>query len=461
MNPFMNPIFLSKVLKCYLSDPNRLRRMNNEDIIKYQNKALRSMVKYAYTIPVYREKYKKIGIHPNDIKETSDIKKLPLMTKEDFRSNFPNNVISPSFNKKEGIVAATSGTTGRSLLLYFDMYTVVRSMLGFIRALNEHNINWRKTKMSLLMDLTENSFENGYMINSIFSSGRSLFSTKNMQIIDILDSPMDILNKIESFQPEAIIGYPFVIIQLAILKSKGYGKNITPKFIGTSGAFFDMYSRKHVEEIFNTKTFDIYAATEPGLIAFECRNGRYHVCSDLVYLEYLNNGSDVSFGEPGSLVVTKLYGRGTPLIRYTGMEDVVTPSKNNCTCGLSGGLIERIHGRKSSTILLNNGKMVFISLFENILGESLSEIKVNKIKRIQIVQRKIDSIKLKILFDEHLRDVGGPAENMFSTIKNKLEKRLGPDIRIDVEEVDKFDVNDPYIISNVDRRKFVEKSYLV
>ena len=461
MNPFLNPIFLCRVLKSGIVDPNRLRRMNNEDIIKYQNKALKAIVKYAYTIPMYKEKYKKIGIHPSDVKEIADIKKLPFITKEDFRSNFPNNVISPSFNRKAAIIAATSGTTGRSLSLYFDLYTVIRSMLGFVRVLKEWDIDWRKTKMSLLLDLTENSFENEYIINSIFSSAKPLIPTRNIQIIDILDPPLDIIRQIECFQPEIIIGYPFVIIQLAVLKSKGYGKNITPRCIGTSGAFFDMYSRKHVEEVFNTKIFDIYAATESGLIAFECRNGGYHVCSDLVYLEYMKNGSDVSFGEPGSLVVTKLYGRGTPLIRYTSIDDVVTPLNNDCTCGLAGGLIQRIHGRKSDSVLLPDGKMAFVSLFENILGESLSEIKVDKIKRIQIVQHKIDSIELKILVDEHLRDVGHPVDKMFSIIKNKLRKRLGPDIKIGIKEVDRFDAKDPYIISKVDRSKFVEKMYLV
>ncbi|GAI40148.1 unnamed protein product, partial [marine sediment metagenome] len=69
MNPFLNPIFLCRVLKSGIVDPNRLRRMNNEDIIKYQNKALKAIVKYAYTIPMYKEKYKKIGIHPSNVKE--------------------------------------------------------------------------------------------------------------------------------------------------------------------------------------------------------------------------------------------------------------------------------------------------------------------------------------------------------------------------------------------------------
>ena len=105
--------------------------------------------------------------------------------------------------------------------------------------------------------------------------------------------------------------------------------------------------------------------------------------------------------------------------------------------------------------------MVFTSLFENILGESISEIKVNKIKRIQIIQHKIDAIELKIMFDEQLRDIGGSAEKIFSIIQKKLQSRLGSDIKIDIKEVSKFDAKDPYIISKINRSKFVEKMYIV
>lgn len=461
MNPFLNPILLSKVIKNYFMEPNRLRRMNNDDIIRYQNKMLKSVVKYAYTVPMYREKYLNAGVHPSDIRGTVDIKKLPLISKEDFTKNFPNKVIPSSFDRKSGIIAATSGTTGRSLSLYFDMYTMIRSMLGFVRAFQEHNINWKKTKMTLLFDLSENSFENEYLLNSIFSSAKFLVSTNKMQIIDILDSPLEIIKKIDKFQPEVIIGYPFVIIQLNILKSKGFGRNIKPRYIVTSGAFFDMHSRKNVEEVFNTRIFDIYAATESGIMAFECKNGKYHICSDLVYTEFMKNGSDVCADNPGSIVITKLYGKGTPLIRYSGLEDVVTPSKNDCTCNLAGDTLEKIHGRKSNTILLPNGKMVFGSLFENIIGESLFKIRINKIKRIQIIQHKLNRIELRILFDEQLRDKCQPAENLLFTIKSKLQKRLGTNISVDVIEADRMKTRASYIVSKVDRNKFLEKEYIV
>ena len=41
MQYFMNPIFLSKAIKSYVFDINRLRKINNEELKKYQEKQIK------------------------------------------------------------------------------------------------------------------------------------------------------------------------------------------------------------------------------------------------------------------------------------------------------------------------------------------------------------------------------------------------------------------------------------
>jgi len=96
MNPLLNPVFLGRVLKSYLVDPNRLRRRTNEELEKFQNISLKKMVKYAYQTPLYRNKYKKAGINQRDIKGLNDIEKLPIITKEDIRKYSPNGIVPPN-----------------------------------------------------------------------------------------------------------------------------------------------------------------------------------------------------------------------------------------------------------------------------------------------------------------------------------------------------------------------------
>jgi len=461
MNPLLNPLILPRILKSYLEDPKRLKRIQQEDLKQYQNKSLRKVVDYAYTVPLYHEKYKKAGLHPRDIKSIKDIKKLPVVTKEDIREFSPDGIISPHFNKKTAITVSTGGSTGRSLLLYFDLYTVIKAMLGFIRALREYGVDWRKTRMSLLIDLSENSFENGYFIKSIFSALRPVISQKNMQIFDLFSDPKNVIPEIDKFQPEFIVGYPFAFIQLAIFKKRGYGKNIAPQCMISSGSYFDPYTRKTVEKVFDATLYDFYAATESGPLAFECKRGRYHVHSDLVFTEYLREGEDVSPGELGSLVVTKLYGRGTPIIRYTGIDDIVSRSNEPCDCGIISEVIERIHGRRTDSIVLPNGKLVLTSFFENIIGETVYELNSDKIRRIQILQHSINRLEIKIQIDEKLRPVGPSVEELFRILKRKLCDRLGSDIDVTITEVDSFNAKDAYLVSKIDKSKIIGDSYVL
>lgn len=461
MNPLLNPLILPQILKSYLEDPKRLKRIRQEDLEQYQNKSLRKVVDYAYTVPLYHGKFKKAGISPKDIKGIKDIKKLPLVTKEDIREFSPDGIISPHFNKKTAIMVSTGGSTGRSLPLYFDMYTVIKAMLGFVRALREYGVDWRKTRMSLLIDLSENSFENSYFIQSIFSALKPVISQKNMQIFDLFSDPLKVITEIDKFQPKFIAGYPFAFIQLAIFKKRGYGKNIAPQCMMSSGSYFDRYTRKTVENVFDATVYDFYAATESGPLAFECKHRRYHVHSDLVFTEYLRDGEDVSSGEPGSLVVTKLYGRGTPIIRYTGIDDIVSSSHESCDCGITSDVIERIHGRRTDSIVLPNGKLVLISFFENIIGETVYELNADKIRRIQILQHSVNRLEIKIQIDEKLRSVGPSVEELFGVLKRKLYDRLGADIDVTITEVDSFNVKDLHLVSKIDKSNIIGDSYVL
>ena len=103
-------------------------------------------------------------------------------------------------------------------------------MLGFVRVLYELGIDWRKNKMTLLIDLSERSFENEYFVNSTFSAIKPIFPQKNIQIFDLFKISPKVIKKIDNFQPEFIGRYPYAFTQLALCRNKGFGKNIHPRY---------------------------------------------------------------------------------------------------------------------------------------------------------------------------------------------------------------------------------------
>ena len=148
MNSFYSPVLLSKALKSYLFDINRLRNLNDAELKKYQIKSLRKVVKFAYTVPLYHDKYKKAGVHPSDIKGINDIVKLPMVSKNDMRENFPDRILPVGYNKKKAHFICTGGTTGKSISIYTDFYTMGVSATATLRETKLSNLNWKKSRFA-------------------------------------------------------------------------------------------------------------------------------------------------------------------------------------------------------------------------------------------------------------------------------------------------------------------------
>lgn len=460
MNPFFNPMFLSWILKSYLSDIDRLRTLNENELREYQDKCLKNIVKYAYSVPLYHEKYKKAGIQPTDIKGIGDIGKLPIVTKDDIKSHYPDGIISTRTRKEQLLKISTSGTTGKSLTIYSDMYDVIRWFFGYIRIIREYGINWRKDRMTIIGDFAPHTIGTGYIKRGLFSNLNNRVFFSNMQWLNTNDEAREIVKEVNLFNPEFIGGYPGMLGHLALLKENGYGKDINPKYIATIGSVLDKNLKRLIEETFNAHVFEVYGTTESGTIAFQCKHGNYHIMSDHVYLEFFRDGEPVDSREPGHMIVTRLFGRGTPIIRYNAINDIVAPLYEKCTCGMSGGLIDRIYGRDDLSLCFSGGRILLPSSISEIYSRILYELKTTKVKETQIIQHSLTKIEIQLEIDKQLKDKDPSVEKIFSIIKKGFQEKVGPEVEIIIREVEKVDKTGPRIISKLDRTKFKMHQYI-
>lgn len=453
MNSFYDLIFISKVLKNYLFNIDRQRRFNDEELSRYQNKNFKKMVQFAYTVPLYHHTYKKAGIHPDDIKSIEDIKKLPTVSKYDFKNYYPDGLVSSKIKKSKLIEVTTSGTTGKSLSLYVDMVEIVNGLFGYIRFLREHDINWRKDKLTIIGDFAPHTAETGYIFKGIQSQfGKNLF-LKNIQWLNTNDPPEKVMEEIDKFKPDFLGGYTGMLGHLALLKEEGFGQDVSPRIIASTGSSLSKSLKELIELTFNAKVFESYGSTESGPIAFQCRYGKYHIMSDYVYLEFLKDGESVESREAGKVVLTKLFGNGTPIIRYNAMNDIVAPLYEKCNCGLSGVLIDKIYGREDISLYSLDGKILLPSSFGEIFSRILYELKTNKLTDVRVIQHSLTKIEIKVVIDEKLRNVGPSVEELFSFLIRNFKEKLGAGVEIQIKEVDKIDRLKPRIISKVDKTK--------
>ena len=440
MNPIINPYNAFPLLKSYLLDQQRLQKKSPEQIRKYKDKMLQKMVKYAYTVPAYHSIYKKNGIHPSDISGIKDITKLPIISKEDIKNNFPDNIVPSNYNKKNGHIYCTGGTTGKPLCIYTDFYTIGKGAMTSLREFNLLGIAKRNLKIAHLGNF------NPYRIDLISQEHFQkhlwfLINEKNTLNIDISTPIKEILEQLADFQPDVIMSYPAIYQHLAYLKRKGFGSQLKPSLLWVGGAMLDAYTKKYVEDVFQCPLLNIYPSVEAGSdIAFECYDGTWHVNDDFFHLEVIDEHNNlVDYGKRGHIVLTRLWGRGTPIIRYAGMDDWIRlQPPETCSCGLTTSIIQGgVEGRKRANIVLPNGKIFPPGAF-CFITPVLNRLNTFKVKQYQIIQHSIHNIQVLLVIDNDLRHIGPTVETIKEEVKKAYQMKAGEGVDIQVDEVDEI-----------------------
>jgi len=461
MNPFYNPVFLGKILKRYLIDVDRLDRISEDALRRYQDTQFRRLVRFADTVPLYHEKFMQAGIDPHVITGIADVSKLPYVTKDDFKRHYPDGIISSKINKESLIEVSTSGTSGKVLPLYVDMLDIVMGLFAYMRTLHEYDLSIWKNKIAIIGDFASHTAESGYVTRGLqphFSLPRL---SKNILWLNTNDDPKTVASALDAFHPDFIGGYVGMIGHLALLKESGVGSNISPQYVGTTGTVIDPFLKSFIEKQFQTKVFEVYGATESGLIAFQCQQGSYHLMSDLVYAEFFRDGHPLKSGDAGEMIITKLYGNGTPVIRYNAINDIVAPLEKTCSCGKTGALLKKVYGRNDLALYLPDGTVMLPSSFSEISSKILYQLKTNKVKNTKIIQHDLTTLEIQVVIDDTLRSVGPSVEEIFQFIQRSFVEKVGPAVHVTVNEVDAIDTSQgPRIISKVNRSTYTIAHYM-
>jgi phenylacetate-CoA ligase len=435
-----NPLFLMRIAKSYLSERDRIFNIDNQKLKKYQDKAFKKMVKYAYHVPLYNKKFKKEGINPIEIKGIEDLDKFPLISKQDVQEHYPLGII-PKGSKPDNFWRLnTSGTTGEHFSIFRDLYSISREEIIAMRHMKLNNFNFFKDKITLIGSHDTPGRYDYAVQNGMFAKIRCLIPLKNVQYIGYFLSDTDTkIKQINNFNPKYIFGFPDDIYKLALYKERGSLK-ISPKIVATSGGDFDIKSRDFIENIFDVRVCDIYSSVELGTGAFQCEYGNYHINEDVAYFEFLDDENNkIESGKPAHLVITKFFGEGTPLIRYTGLNDILTPDFKKCSCGLNTKIISQIVGRKTSRISLPNGDFVTSYALNACLHQLLHRFNFFDIKQSKIIQEHKDKIILQLSFNDKMNDNTPLINNLFEEIRKEYQRILDYQMDVSVLKVDNIE----------------------
>ncbi|WP_298532315.1 phenylacetate--CoA ligase family protein [uncultured Algibacter sp.] len=359
--------------------------------------------------------------------DSSDWNSIPVMTKKDLQQPLSNR-LSDGFTKSNSYINKTSGSSGDPFIFAKDKFCHALTWANFIDRYSWFNINPNSSKQARFYGIPLD--KKGYYKERLkdFFSNRFRFS-----VFDLSDEQMERnLDKFKSTTFDYINGYTSSIVQLAkYLKRKSTVlKTLSTSLkacIVTSEMLFES-DKLLLESQLGIPIINEYGAAELGLIAFQNKKDQWLVNSEDLFIEILDeNGKILPYGEEGRIVITSLYNKAHPMIRYD-LGDIGILSKSSST---RKPILDKLIGRTNDIVKLPSGKkaagLTFYYVTKTVIEEK------SNVKEFVIEQLKLDTFKITYVSSNLLND-----ENI-DGIKKAVSKYLEPNLNLIFKRKEKLD----------------------
>ncbi len=246
-------------------------------------------------------------------------------------------------------VSATSGSSGRKSIIVNNAHEWTTIIASYGRANEWSGI--RTGRAHRVTMAVVSSTAAWHQSSRVAATVRSPFVVSER--LDASSPLPDIVARLNDIQPDVLVAYASMIRVLAGEQLAGRLR-IAPRGVNSSSEVLTAEARSDATRAWRVSPFNVYAATETGGIAAECdQHQGMHLFEDLVIPEVVDDDyQPVPPGASGDrLLVTVLFGRTLPLIRYE-MTDRVRLTTRACPCGRPFRLLEAVEGRTDDVLEL-------------------------------------------------------------------------------------------------------------
>lgn len=395
--------------------------LSPEDLRQRQAEALRSLMTHAYdNTDYYRETFDRVGLRL-DGSGPPALESLPLLTKEIVRANL-DRLIARNVPRETLTSARTGGSTGLPMTFMRDKGCLYRR-----RAQELYFDTWMGYRQGdkVALFLSTSHFDN---VGDRWKAAIRNATRDRLLAFDpnhITDMYMQTFaDEYRKFRPSIIKCFPNSLdIFAEFINRRGLALP-SVKAVSCTGENLYAQQRQAFQATFGGEVFEKYATRECGVIACECRvhNGM-HLFTDGAYVEILDEqGRAVAPGEMGRLVITDLFNRGMPLIRYE-VGDMAVASNRKCSCGSPLPLIERVLGRDRDILYDGDGNPKPGKLFVEAI------IDLDLAAQFQVIQTGPYTLMVKVV-----KQATGDID--LARLRIKFEEIMGPKVKITFEYTD-------------------------
>ena len=341
---------------------------------------------------------------------------LPIMTKKDFQKPLSKR-LSNGFSTKNVYVNKTSGSSGDPFIFAKDKFCHALTWSNIINRFGwfgiDFNSSFQARFYGIPLDFIGKTKERlkDFLKNSY-----------RFPIFNLSDAVLEtVLLKFQDKKFDYINGYTSSIVLFAKFLQK---KNIVlttvcPTLkccVVTSEMLFEE-DKLLMEKQFGVPVVNEYGASELDLIAFQNPNGEWQVNSETLFVEILDDENKVlPNGKEGRIVITSLYNKAHPFIRYDIGDIGILDEKST----FKKPILKKLIGRTNDIAVLPSGKkspgLTFYYVTKSIIEDD------GNVKEFVVKQTKIDTFDIEYVSQNKLTE--NQILNIEKAIATYLEPRL-------------------------------------
>ena len=387
-----------------------------EELRAFQEERLRILIQHAWdNVPYWREVMKARKLQPQDIRNIEDLHKLPVLTKDEFKANYPHKMMARNQQPKSYYSAQSSGSTGTPI-----QYRISREASGLNKACNLRGWGWMGFRLGdKLIKVSQNkrgSFEKRLQdrINRCLLIHQT-YTQENLERF---------AKALQQFKPDFLRSYPDPLLFFSSQIDRMRVQLPPLRGINTTGNTLFPEVREQAERVFGTRIFDSYSC-ESGANVFECSTHEcYHSSMEYGITEIVDdNGQEVPDGGKGRLLSTDLWNFATPFIRYDS-KDIVVKADKPCSCGRALLPIKQILGRDNDILVTPDGQFMIAQTFTTYFKY------IPSVCQFQVVQNEPDHLLFKLVVQSDYP----PGQTQ--AIINEWTHRVNGAMRVEVQLVE-------------------------
>lgn len=346
----------------------------SRDIYMLQDKKLRKLMKRAYRIPFYRNKFDSVGLKPTDFNCREDLVKFPVLHKNEIKA-----WLTPEVDRLQNRyhVFSTSGSTGSPLKVMASPKESSYLTANWLRMAMKQGINPFTAKTLALKD------------PKIVAEGKDSivqkFGLLRRKKVSFLADGKELVEALNDYQPDFFYVHKTKLLQMIEYAERTDTELYHPAAYAVISEMISTNDEKLFRKYLGDNIYTSYGCMETGACTFTPKGSlkKHIITNDTHIINVVGTNGELS--NSGKMLLTNLNFRKFPIINYDVGDNAETYTENGVE------YISMIHGRVNDWIELDDGRRYdyhpFYRAFE---GQ-------NKVLHFRVIQNEYHSIQIQLV----------------------------------------------------------------